>query len=73
MLNLGMAIKTECQTPGAVFHTKINGRSIELKVDLPKDLLLTEKQAELLEANLHNAMELVLAPYFSGFNKAINK
>lgn len=60
-----MAIKTVCQTPGTVFHTKIESKKISCEVDLPKPIKLTEKQAELLEANIHNAMELVLARYFT--------
>ena len=59
-----MAIETECQTPGAVFHTKIDPKKISCSVDLPKKLELTEEQAKILESNIHNAMELVLAPYF---------
>lgn len=65
-----MAQETLCQTPGAVFHTKINPQSVGVSVELPKKLELTEQQAELLEKNIHNAMELVLAPYFkSDINK----
>jgi hypothetical protein len=59
-----MANSTKCQTPGAIFHTKITTRQISLSVDLPEHLELSEEQAEMLEANLHNAAELVLAPYF---------
>lgn len=59
-----MAIKTVCQTPGAIFHTKIKPKTIECKVDLPYPLDLTEEQAKLLEANLHNILEIALARYF---------
>lgn len=59
-----MAIETPCQTPGAIFHTKITGEKITLSVDLPTKIKLTAKEAKLLEANIHNAMELVLAPLF---------
>jgi hypothetical protein len=59
-----MAIKTACQTPGAQFHTKIASKSVEVKVDLPSELKLTKKEAQTLDSNLHNALELVLAPYF---------
>lgn len=59
-----MAIKTECQTPGAIFHTKISAKVISCVVDLPKKLNLSEKEAKILDSNIHNAMELVLAPYF---------
>lgn len=58
------AIKTECQTPGAVYQTDISEDSLTLVVKLPMELDLTEDEAKLLESNIHNAMELVLAPYF---------
>jgi len=59
-----MAIATPCQTDGAIFVTEIKARQIVVGVGLPFDLDLSEAQAETLEANLHNALELVLAPYF---------
>jgi len=59
-----MAIKTKCQTPGAHFHTKISARVIDCKIELPMELDLTNEEAALLETNLHNALELVLARYF---------
>lgn len=55
---------TRCQTPGAVFHIAISERSVSAIVDLPCALDLTEEGAAILEANIHNAMELALAPYF---------
>lgn len=59
-----MAQKTRCQTPGTMFSTRINSNSVRVGLELPFELNLTEAQAELLEANIHNAMELVLAPFF---------
>lgn len=59
-----MAHGTECQTPGAQFHTHISGATVEIRVDLPHELGLSEDDAKLLESNLHNAVELVLARYF---------
>ncbi len=59
-----MAIATECQTSGAVFHTEISERKVACTVDLPFDLVLTEQEATVLDANLHNAVELVLVSYF---------
>ena len=56
-----MAIKTKCQTPGAKFHTEISPDKIGISVELPFLLHLTSKEAEELEANLHNAMEMVVA------------
>jgi hypothetical protein len=60
-----MANQTPCQTPGAQFHTRISAKEIECKVDLPMELELTEEEATTLDANLHNALELVLARYFT--------
>lgn len=59
-----MAEATACQTPDAVFSTVIAERSVTVHVDLPQPLALTADDAVLLEANLHNAVELVLARYF---------
>lgn len=60
-----MAMQTPCQTSGAIFHTEVSERRVSVSVDLPMALELDEAAAELLEANLHNAMELVLARYFA--------
>jgi hypothetical protein len=60
-----MALPTACQTPGTKFRTRISPRAVEVRADLPHALDLTECQAEMLEANLHNAVELVLALYFA--------
>ena len=59
-----MAVETECQTSGAIFHVEINPREVICAVSLPFDLELSEYEAAILEANIHNAMELVLARYF---------
>lgn len=59
-----MANQTTCQTPGAQFHVHISEDKIEASVDLPMQLNLTEEEAKLLDANIHNALELVLARYF---------
>ena len=61
-----MANQTPCQTPGSQFHTHISSKRIETTIDLPDSLNLTEAQAELLDINIHNALELALAPYFVG-------
>ena len=60
-----MALATECQTPGAIYHTKITREDVVVRVNLPVPIFLTEEMAERLEINLHNAVELVLAPLFS--------
>lgn len=59
-----MAVETRCQTPGARFHTAIVGQQITVSIDLPHPLGLTWDQAAMLDDNLHNALELVLARYF---------
>lgn len=59
-----MAIATGCQTPGTHFTTRITPRAVEVRAELPVDLDLTADAAALLEANLHNVFELVLARYF---------
>lgn len=58
------AVRTECQTPDAQFNIEINDSKVSVEVELPMNLDLTEDEAKLLESNIHNAMELVLAPYF---------
>jgi 8-oxo-dGTP pyrophosphatase MutT (NUDIX family) len=58
------AVETHCQTPGAQFHTTISDSNVGLSVDMPRPLNLNEVEATLLESNMHNAMELVLRPYF---------
>lgn len=59
-----MAIATPCQTSGAEFITEIDSDRVRVEVIVPFDLNLTEAEAEVLEINLHNALELVLAPHF---------
>lgn len=59
-----MALSSECQTPGAVYRIKIDGRKVAVKVELPFHLQVDEKRAVQLEAQLHNAVEQVLAKYF---------
>ncbi len=58
------AVKTPCQTPDAQFNIEIKDKKVSVEVELPMELDLTEKDAKLLEDNIHNAMELVLARYF---------
>lgn len=59
-----MVIEIPCQTPGAVFHITMSGSQVAVSVDLPLKLELTEEAAAVLEANIHNAIELVLIPYW---------
>jgi len=55
---------TECLTSGAYFNTEITPRRVSISVDMPFDLDIDEKEAERLEALLHNAVELVMSRYF---------
>jgi hypothetical protein len=59
------ALKTKCQTPDAVYNIDISDDKISVVVNLPMKLDITEKEAKILEANIHNAMELVLKTYFN--------
>ena len=64
--NVGIneALKTKCQTKGAVYKTKIKSDKIEVDIELPFELELPNSEAKLLEKNIHNMLELVLKPYF---------
>lgn len=59
-----MARKTECLTPGCMFHTSINSKGVSIQVDFPEQIHFTRKEAKLLEELLHNSVETVLRPYF---------
>jgi hypothetical protein len=62
-----MAVRTPCQTPGTQFHIHVGKDTVAIRLDLPPGVLnLTEDDATLLESNLHNALEQVLARYFNG-------
>lgn len=58
------AVRTECQTDGAVYKMDISEDNITAVVNLPFELQLDKDEAKLLESNIHNALELVMAPYF---------
>ncbi len=58
------ALKTECMTPGVKYHTDISKNNIKIVLDLPEDLKLNNEEAKLLEKNIHNALEIVLAKYY---------
>jgi len=62
-----MAIETPCQTPEALFKTRISDNVLKVVVTLP--FSIPDEHAELIEANVHNALELVLAPLFVGRNR----
>lgn len=60
-----MADATPCQTPGAVFTTRIGKYGVYVNVNYGRTINLTADEAALLETNLHNAVELVLAPLWA--------
>lgn len=61
---LAEALKTKCQTKDAIYDIELTDKSVKIEVKLPFDLDLTKSEAELLEANLHNVIEVVLSKYF---------
>lgn len=63
-----MALETRCLTPDATFHTSIGTKYISVRVNLPFELKINEKEAKILEKLLHNQIELVLRPYFAERN-----
>jgi hypothetical protein len=65
------ALKTPCQTPGAVYDTHIAPTEISVDVKLPEAWDLTESEADELEKNIHNVMELALAPHFKGRDASV--
>lgn len=56
-----MARKTPCQTDGAIYGILISSNKITVTVECP---FIVESSKGLLEANIHNVMELALAPLF---------
>lgn len=59
-----MAVATKCQTSGATFSTRITAGSLSVTVDFGRVLDLGEAEAAELEANAHNVLEMLLAPYW---------
>ena len=55
-----------CKTPDAIYSTHIEEHKVTTSVKLPKDIKLPESKKELddLEADLHYAIEKVLAKFF---------
>ena len=64
VLNEGYNKEHKCQTPGAIYSSKISKQSVAMRVDLPMELELTADEATDLEAELHYAFEGVLKKYF---------
>lgn len=59
-----MAQATECQTDGAEIGVVIREKHIMAEMYLPFKLVLTDEEKQVLKANLHNAIELVMSKYF---------
>jgi len=55
----------KCKTPGANYHIHIQDRNVRCDVALPIALNLDEQGAKRLTDRIHDAMEAVLAEYFS--------
>lgn len=56
--------KHVCLTPDAQYSTHIGGKTVSISVELPFDVELTKDQSQKLEADLHYAVEKLLAPLF---------
>jgi hypothetical protein len=59
-----MTDATNCQTSGTQYHTTITPTGVSCSVEFSTPIELTEEEAAILDTNMHNAMELVLARYF---------
>lgn len=51
----------ECLTPGAVYHTEIGMNFVSVKVDIPGELDITDTDSEVMEREIHDAIEAILA------------
>lgn len=63
-MNEGYKKGKKCKTPDAIYSSTIGKRSVKMSVKTPFELNLTKKEANDLEADLHYAIEEVLAPLF---------
>jgi len=59
-----MAMKTACQTNDAVFSTHVEDTGLSVEVNFGIVIPMNKREAKLLEADIHNALELVLRPYY---------
>ncbi len=66
-----MAVETKCLTNGAIYNTVVTSQKVSVSVELPFKLEIGEEEAELLDALIHNQLELVLRPYFLRAEKEI--
>lgn len=65
MITTPLTSETVCLTPGAIYQMGITSRYVAIIVDFPCEIDLIEDDAKLLETCLHNAVELVLAKWWS--------
>jgi hypothetical protein len=56
---------SDCKTPDAIYHVGISPRTVSIVVDFPSEMDLTEREAIILENELHDALEMVLADRWS--------
>jgi hypothetical protein len=57
--------KHKCLTPGTIYHIKFKDNKIKISLDLPKSVKDVEiKNYEDLEADLHYAVEKLLAKHY---------
>ena len=62
-LNLNETLLTTNQTPNTEYHIKINKKSINIDIDLSKNMNLSGSESKLLETNLRNVLEIILSKY----------
>ena len=62
--NINETTLTINQTPNVEYHVNLNKKSININIDLPKQLNISKSEADLLEKNIQNMMEIMLSKYF---------
>ena len=62
-LNINETLLTTNQTPNTEYHIKINKKSINIDIDLSKNMNLSGSESKLLETNLRNMLEIILSKY----------
>lgn len=60
----------QCKTPDAIYSIGIHPRNVDVSVSFPKEMDLTEREARILEEELHDALEAVLADRWSMYIKS---
>ena len=61
-----MALETNCLTSGCTYHTYVGETLVNVCVEFPARLDLSEEEAEEVEKLLHNQVELVIAYVLEG-------